>query len=247
MVKVIFLLVLLLLIPMIPATDYVQKNTGTIISKSVVVDGVPQSSLIVNITVVSPNGNILIGFKPMTYDPAARKYFFNLSAGNTTEKGTYTYTISATNSIFNETKQYFFIVNNNGQEFNTQQGIIYFALLALLCVFVSFSVYGAIVIPADNDRNEFDEIIKINKKKYAKYGLIIASWIFFLWIFYICYNLSYAVLDLDSVYKIFYMLYKVMYAITIPLVAFIFVMGIIVRIKDGQVEKLLEQGVSSIS
>lgn len=94
---------------------------------------------------------------------------YNITIGDSTVLGFHQYQSYCTNGTaggFSE--EQYFLINVIGEEISTGKSILYVIGLLMGTLFFVMSLYGAILIPFGNSRNENNHIIGINDLKYVK-------------------------------------------------------------------------------
>lgn len=141
-IQVIIFLLLLLLAPSVYAVAYPQ-GSDIDIKHPVRVDGYLGTGVLCNISVMYPNGTLLVDFKPMTDNG---DYFnYTLNSSKTTIKGDYTYCITCQASSIgsNQTSCFNFLINLGGvdpsqQRTDTTSLSIYFMFGLGILLFIGF-------------------------------------------------------------------------------------------------------------
>lgn len=178
---------------------------------------------------------------------------------STTNYPTYNYSISK--SLINITGLYYgrqvccgsigcndysfeFKVNAQGKEYGTIEGIIYIILFAILGVMLSVSVYASLKIQWRNNRSQSGNVVSVNWMKYGKMVMFAVSYILFLGIVYLAYTISLGILEFTEMGKLFFVFYRLLFALTIPTMAFLFVMTLVMFVNDKNIEKNLTRGLT---
>lgn len=131
----------------------------------------------------------------------------------------------------------FFTVSPLGEEVSSGKGISYSILLVIACIFFFIMLYGAISIPWENPRNDEDEVVGINYKKYAKIILIVFSYISLLFIFGLLRGVSYNFTPEVGVYRFFEWGYWILLSCLYPGIVLAFILGFIRFIYDKKIQK----------
>lgn len=178
----------------------------------------------INITIFYPDSTIFINNEQMEDNSYYANYSFT-----PTENGEYLYFYSdGTNSSEGILK-----VSPTGNDIDTAEGIIYFMVLVILFFLLSICTYGAFSIQGENVKNNDQEIIQVNWKKYLKIFCIAMAYTFFIMVIWFIWNLVYAYSDWYQLNNIFHLLFRILYAAIIPLVLVISVYSI-AKFKDDK-------------
>lgn len=193
----------------------------------------------VNVTSVQfPNRTIQYLVKTMSKNATT----YNLTFCNTNSLGAYIYdTVGDPDGIAaQESVQ--FKVTRTGDEIQTSSSIIYiFALTLGLFLFCLF-LYGSIVIPSVNNKNEEDVLQSVNWLKYMKYLFFVLTYTSFLWITYMVYNITLGYTSFEGTAQYFFYIHRV-FAVMLRPVLIVMVIFVIVRAaRDFNLEKLLAKG-----
>lgn len=237
---------LILIVSFISQTSAAILQTGTDIDirHSVRTDGATTSTAYCNITVFDPKWLTLVKFKPMSYDALAQTYNYTLPASNVSEIGNYCYDVTCNDAGYNTTQSFCFDVTVSGTEFTTSDAIAYVLLLAVGIIFLILFIYGSIVIPFENIKNTDEEIVKIAWKKHIKIFMIAMSYLTFAFVTYVMWNFSQGFIQLYAAERFFYFIYTTILALTLPFIVVAFILFLIFFIKDLQIDKKLERGIT---
>lgn len=175
----------------------------------------------------------------------------------TTKSGTeYNYTFTLTNLVGDYVIRYegdldgitttgagLLLVTPNGDIVDTGSGIMYLVILLFLVTFFGFMGYFGITLPWKNETDlEGDYMVKVQWQKYLKLFCISFGYVLLMAILYIMYNLSSAYLSLESIPKMFLVLYSIMRAMFIPLFVLTIIFGGIKFFKDLNLGEKLKRG-----
>jgi hypothetical protein len=138
--------------------------------------------------------------------------------------------------------EYKLTVNPAGTESTVANAIIY--SLLLLCIVGMFFVFGfgSLTIEGSDKRNELSEIIHINWKKYIKWACITFTWLTFVWFSYISYNLSYGLLQFDTMTSIFKMMFRMSMIMFVPVFIGLWLYGAYRFVTDLATQKIIDRG-----
>lgn len=187
---------------------------------------------LLNITILFPNSTIFINNQPMTNNVYNANYSVIPKVN-----GQYDYFYSdGTNS----SKSYF-ITTTTGNELNTSQGILYLLMGIVLIFLFILSLYGGMVIPFQNQRNQNSEVVSINYKKYLKIFCWGLSYMFLVAIVFVIWNLVYAYAQWENIGKFFHYLYRLLIALALPTLIGIWLMTIINYFNDKKIEGFIKR------
>ncbi len=196
-----------------------------------------------NITsVLDPNSFEVIGNFQMTRTGSV--YNFTLSSDNITILGTYIVNgigdLDGTDTIWN----YNFEVTPSGIALETSDAIIYLILTVGSILLFLLCLYGGIILPFKNRRNE-KGIISVDKVKYFKVGLLFLSYVLFVWVLNLLFTLSNNLAILTQYTGFFRIMFLVMNAMSYPIFVFMIILMGVLAWKDLQLKKLLRRGLNT--
>ncbi len=141
MKKVALLICLILfLLPSVSSLREYEQFENISFVEIIRINGAPSDNIHANITFLDPNNLVLIGANEMTYNTTNRNFNFTLDSHYTTELGTYTKCIDASDTTGvanNKSVCENFLVTQTGRTFSTSQGIVSLGILASI-LFISF-------------------------------------------------------------------------------------------------------------
>ena len=170
----------------------------------------------------------------------------------------YNYTVLSINNTHVGTIEYGYKCDINGQEqsfgnsiyvslmgedLTSGQGILYIAMIAGLLVVFIITVYGAIIFPWNNPRNDDDEILSINNLKYLKVVLYVFAYLEMLFIVSILKNLAGYLLT-EGTYSFFNTIYMFMLIALIPFFPTLIFFTVVIWLNDKKTQKALQRGMS---
>jgi uncharacterized membrane protein YiaA len=112
---------------------------------------------------------------------------------------------------------YTFNVNPSGEELTTAQGIIYFLALILGLIIFGITLWGAIIFPWRNPRNDEGFLLGISDFKYVKVALWVFVYLEILVILRLATNITIGFLLLQGVGSFFSILYTIALILSIPM------------------------------
>lgn len=238
------LLIVISLVCVRASDDFFFTNQPANIIHSVRTNDAPTSTAQCNITMFNPNHVLLVQYQPMTYNSSSQTFNFTLPANQTSVIGNYCYDITCIDSGLNKTDSFCIPINPIGKGIDINETLLYGILFFLLCIICGLCIWGGYSLPVKNERNEYNEIISINWKKYLKMFCIAMAYLTFVAIIFIAWNISYGYLQLNSVGLFFQYLYSILLGLALPL----FIIGILIvgisLITDIKYDRLLKLGMT---
>lgn len=193
-----------------------------------------------NMTITYPNSSFLINNQPTSRVGDATLY--NISLPDTSVLGFYKYEPFCTNGTNSGTSDDLnYQITPTGFVLSTSQGIIYLFILLLSGGFFGLSLFGAIVIPWTNTIQD-GKIIGVNMLKYGKMSLWFVSYIFLIWMAWLAWNISFGFLNFDVASNFFEVIFKILLALTFPVITIFFVALIVNFLYDKKLREALERG-----
>lgn len=239
MKRYLLLLLLLLLLPMINAEQFVANRLADI-RYSVRLDGSPVNALC-NITVLNPRSTVIVPFLAMSYDATTQQHNYTIPAENVSIIGDYCYDITCSASGQNATEHDCITVTPAGQEVTSGQAIMFIFMLILCVSLFSLLVYGSFKIESGNKKNEFDEVVGINYKKYLKYFMWFVSYLSLIFIVYLGFNISFAYLYIPFLEKIYLIVWQFLMLSVYLAIPMYLLYNVVVYINDRRIIGLLER------
>ena len=245
MVKNTLILVLFymfLLVPLISAEVFTADEDMNIIYAVRTNDAVTSTALC-NITIKDPDKNILVNFEQMVYSSTSQTYSYTLPGTNTSELGEYCYDITCVDGVLNNTESFCDTVNPIGKEYSTAESITYIFVLIVMMGIFGLLVYWANALPWRNERNQFDEIIRVNWKKHLKIACIGLAYVLLVWIVFLSWNLSFGYLQMRGLGLFFMYLFSLLVGLALPVFVSIVIFSLIAFLNDKKISKYIERGI----
>jgi len=138
-----FIILLLILIPLVSPLAFKQNQEGDIKHAVRLNDGLPNSDVKCNITIINPDKQLITNFAGMTRADLGQYYNFTLNSTQTSLIGAYDYDITCISPTYNKTESFEFYVNQGGIEPSTTKTdtitrTTYFIGIIGLIFFLSF-------------------------------------------------------------------------------------------------------------
>lgn len=164
-----------------------------------------------------------------------------IKGGNFSYVGDYAYLVHCNSSNLGGFASAPFIVTKTGTELTTEESLIYILLtLAVLGLFI-LSLYAMIVTPYSNEINGKGAVIKITKSKYVKLGLILLSYVLFVWLLNVLIGVSDNFVTLTMYYGLISFLFLTLNYLALPISIFILVLCVFEIVRDINVNRLLNK------
>ena len=192
----------------------------------------------VNITSVTlPNSTLILMGQNMTKNGVDYNYTFV----QTDLLGDYIYNVCGDKDGILNCENIDFIITPTGRILETSDSITYVILTAGSILLFLLCLYGGLVLPFRNRRDE-EGIISVDKLKYFKIGLLFLSYVLFVWMLNLLFSLSNNFSILTQYTGFFEIMFRVMNAMSYPIFVFMLILMGALAWKDLQLKKLLERG-----
>lgn len=243
MKKIYLVLMLVLILPLVFAQNVYEKETEIDLKIPFEVDGeVASSSATCNISIIYPNSSYLVSNNSMT-NKNNGEFNYTLSTTQTDVIGEYDWVMYCCDGSACASGYDNFKITYTGNELDTQSSIIYVVLLFILLFFLVFTILGISRLPNKNITTEDNLIVDINKLKHLRTILWGVVWGLILAINFIIANISIAYLP-DSLFgEFFFMIYTIMFSLTLPMVILLFIYIFYKIWQDKEIKNMLERGV----
>ncbi len=196
-----------------------------------------------NITsILSPNSSTLITNVEMTKDGSNYNYTLNSTFVSLT--GRYIVNGIGDENGIDTIWNYDFEVNPTGTILKTSDSINYVILTLGSLFFFLLALWGAIVLPFKNNRNDEGRVETIQKLKYFKLLCFVAAYILFVWLLNLFLSLSTNFSILTQYTKFFEVIFSVVNSFSYPLFVMMFVIMLFLAWHDLALRKLLLRGLN---
>lgn len=145
--------------------------------------------------------------------------------------------LSGTDTVWN----YDYEVTPTGFILETSDSITYIILTAGSILLFLLCLYGGLVLPFRNGRDD-NGIMSVDKIKYFKIGLLFMSYVLFVWLLNLLFTLSNNFSILTQYTAFFRIIFLVMNAMSYPIFVFMLIFMSVIAWKDFQLKKLLLRG-----
>ena len=170
--------------------------------------------------------------------------YYNYSFCNITEIGTYN--VHGFGDLDGEKTSwvYYFTITPTGTILKTSDSLTYIILTIGSLFFFLLTLWGGMVLPFRNQRNDEGRIISVQKLKYFKVGLLFLSYVFFVWMLNLLLALSTNFSILTQYTKFFEVVFSVVNAMSYPIFVLMLIVMSIMAWKDLALKKLLLKGIN---
>lgn len=138
---------------------------------------------------------------------------------------------------------YNFFVNGAGFNLTEAQASVYIAVLILGLIILALTIWGAIVFPFRNIRDDQGYILKINDFKYLKILIWLFAYLEVLFLTHIMRNITGGFLLLEGAYSFFNVVFNFLLIGLIPFFPLLIFFTIIVWLTDRDVRRSFERGI----
>lgn len=185
-----------------------------------------------NLTVIKfPNDTLATFNSVMTQNGST--YNYTLSSDYTGLTGEYLINgigdLEGTDTIWSYTLK----VTYSGKELSASSATFYIVLFSIFIFLFLMTIFFINKLPGMNARDEEGKIIQISRLKYLRACLWFFLWGLIVSLLYIVSNLSFAYLEDALVANFFFVLFRISFGLTLPLVVVWFI-WIFVKIKDDK-------------
>lgn len=191
-----------------------------------------------NITsIIYPNSTQITTIIPMNKNGT----YYNASFCNTNSLGNYIVNgfgdLDGNIQVWN----YDFLINSTGTPTSTGQSIIYFLILGFSTFIFILCLWGAVVIPHSNKITD-NGLMDVNYMKYFKWSLGFMSYILFVWILFLAWQISSIFFSITAGEQVLNALFLITSWSIIPIIV-IFLWFIIANIMiDKKVQEFASRG-----
>lgn len=192
----------------------------------------------INISIKAPNQTFIISNQPLTLSDEV--FQFVLLPSQIPELGTYN--VEGFSNLDFPLKACFVVTNIPVDVTEGESSIYLILALASFFMFI-LCLWGAIVVPFKNKRNEFAQIIKVERLKYFKIALVFLAYLFFTWFVNLMVSMSNNLVELTQWGGFFVMMFQFMIAMAWPMFVMMFIYMSILAIKDLKLNDLLMRGI----
>lgn len=228
-ITIIFAMMMLLILSMTQALDqdvYIPNSEAENLVVTCTNNGTFCSDVAVaNLTIVNPNGELIINNQAMTRIGSTFNYTINGS--NTTVNGDYLFTTTINDNGNTFSKSLVFTVTPSGTEASTAQGMLYVVLLVAGLFLLGACLFGAFAVDGKN-KMDMGKLIEVNYGKYLKIFLFGIAYLLLIFVSYMSWQISVQFLEIGFMSLVFEYLHLMLWILLGPL-AFAFVILLLVK------------------
>lgn len=136
-----------------------------------------------------------------------------------------------------------FEVTYDGKEVTLQRSILSLGLVSILVFLFVLIVINIGKLPGGDTFNDESVLLGVNNLKYLRPILWVISWGLLMAIFFISSNISFAHLPQSMFGEFFFMVYRVMFLMTLPAFIIWFVYIIAKLFRDKEIRQMIDRGV----
>lgn len=185
-------------------------------------------------------GNHTFESPVMTKDSNLYDHTVFITEGNFTE-GLHGFYIWCNSTYLGGEAKGTFQITKLGIELDTPESLLYILLtIAVLGLFL-LSLYFTIITPYSNKTDEKGAVIKITKLKYVKLGLILVSYVLFVWVLNVLIGVSDNFVSLTMYYGLVSFLFLTLNYLALPFAIFMLVLSGYEIVKDVNIYKIIEK------
>lgn len=232
---------ILLVLPLIFAQIY-QRETVVDLKIPFEVNGsIPSATATCNISINYPNGTYLKENVSMT-NRNNGDFNITLNATETVLIGEYEWRAFCCDGTKCAAGYDSFEITPSGTELSTAQGIIYIIFLLIAFFIFWICIYGSFKIKWRNDVDETGKVVSINDLKWLKLFLMVFSYLTFMFIMVMTYNITENFIYLGNVSSYFYYVYLISLSVFFPIMVLMPWVVLYIVFQDKKVKKLIQRG-----
>lgn len=240
--KLIFALAFFLVaLPLVSAETNLNDLGSYPQGKCVLIKQVCATCSYVNVSISYPNSSLATQNGGMNKIGSATWTF---EFCNTTTKGRYDINgegdISGSPTAFTS---YWFDITSTGNRLGTENSILYLGLIAILIFLFLLIVFNVNKLPSKDNMSDDGFILSINHLKYLRPVFYAIAWGLLLAITFVTSNISLAYLPMEMFGEFFFMVWRVMFILTFPMILIWFLYMFVGIFKDKEVKHMLERGI----
>ncbi len=241
MIKKLIPLFAIILLMVLVSADTFKQNEPLDLKHPVRLDNFPNTNIACNISVFDPFNIELVNYQPMTNDYEYHNY--TLPGSNTSELGTYLYDITCSTGTSNQTSSFNFDITPSGKVSSISNSVVLILILVFSFIIFCLFMWGAIIFPFKNKRNEEGKVISVNDLKFLKVGLMALSYLTLMWIFFMLMETSRNFLTLDTASRVFSFFFNFMLYALFPTFLGFVIISIMLKFQDLKYKELIDRGV----
>ena len=235
---ILFTIIGIFLISLTSALTFQRETDVNLYLTCISNDSYCSGSAICNISITNPSMILLIDNVAMTNNGCYHN--ISLNATHTANNGEYAWTMYCNDSGTTGVESGTFMITPNGTIPTTAQGIMYSFLMIICITILSFCIYGGAALKGDNEFH-MGKLISINFIKYVKMGLFFLSYLFFIFVFYLAWQISANFLWITAGSDIFRLMFIILWIILAPLFIAFVIIALVKFMADLRLEELAKR------
>ena len=136
----------------------------------------------------------------------------------------------------------YFTITYSGLKIGESQTLFYIPLFLVFFFLFFIILFGINHLPDSNATDPEDKIIKISYLKYLRCSLWFVLWSFIVGILFISSNLAFAYLPDTLIADFFFMLFKITFGLTLPIIVIWFLWILAKITEDKQLNNMMKRG-----
>lgn len=165
----------------------------------------------------------------------------DIDKGNFSDLGIHSFFMWCNDTGFGGEVRGEFEVTRTGYELESPQAFLYFLILMVLIGLFVLALVGGSKLEFKNIRNNDDEIIKVNWKKYLKIFSLLSSYMLLLAIVFVVWNLIYAYSDWYALSTFFHYIFRLLYIFALPVLVGFIVIGLANVFTDKKINAFIKR------
>lgn len=170
-------------------------------------------------------------------------YYYDIDAGNFSDKGNYKYCYECGNNVEQETGCIDFEITYTGKGLDDATTKVYILAMGFLLFILIITILFINKLPSDDNRDEEGLLLSINSLKHLRKPLWMFCWFLILGMLFIMASISLAYLPTTLIGKLFFNIYTILFWVSIVAIPVIFGWTLYKLFRDNETKKMLERGV----
>jgi len=191
--------------------------------------------------VMSPNNQTLLS--NLNASNESTYFYYLVAKGNFTKVGTHNYCYDCGNTIEKSTGCLTFEITYIGGELTLQMAMLYFISIGVLIFFFVLVVILISKLPSKDATDEEGTILQISNLKHLRPVLWVVCWGIILAMVFIVSNMALAYLPNKMIGSFFWLIYRIMFLMTLVGVPLWFIWIFAGIFKDKEYKRMIERGI----
>lgn len=200
---------------------------------------IPSASAIFNISIYYPNGTAMIenvGTTPL----GSGSFTYTTSFS---EQGIYKVKMFCSDGTYSYSDEGSYKINYTGEEISNEQTYVYILALIFLVAVIFGTGFIINILPSADSMDVIGNIIQVSWLKYLRPVLWVFIWGLSLSIVFILSNLGIAYLSNPMIGNLFFVIYQIMFYITIIAVPIYFIWIFVKIAQDKEMQRMINRGI----